>query len=135
MQEVKIKFSDKEYDEISNLVKWLNTVNKYTKKDDDYIDYIVSDFIKGSARTSVENIKGFSFKHNVGETTKIKNNFKQIANERGVRQSEICDALGINKSNLSTIFNNRSQPNIELFFKIWAYLQCPPIHHCIYFED
>ena len=134
MKEIIVQFSDEEYEFIDNLVNWKNIRNLLTKKN--HKNYVIADFIKGCTLKEVDEIKNIipSIQYEVSPSTTIRNNFKQLAKERGIKQSDIGRAIGIHKSNLSLIFNNETTIRIDTFFKIWAVLGCPPIHKCISFE-
>lgn len=137
MKEIKIIISDKNYQRIDNLITWINTRDLLlnNNKEDDYRS--VESFIKGAGIFMIEQIENINptVPTPLRSETKFRNRFKEIAKERGIRQTDICNALGIEKSYLSTIFNNKNQPNAELFFKIWVILRCPPIYNTFYFED
>lgn len=114
-------------------MSWKNFNNSLSDKD---IKYTPNDFIIGSLLSKVDEIERIIPSDGIAlESTGVKNRLKVIAKERGIRQKEICDKLDISKSHLSQIFNNRLQPNTELFYKIWIVLDCPPFHKCFYFED
>lgn len=134
MKKVTIELSDESYGEMINLTNWMNEKNKLTGRSI-VNNYTIEDFIKGSAITNMEQIEKFIPLSNQVILSKVKNRFKDIAKERNIRQIDIANTLGMNKSNLSVIFNNKEFPRMDTFFKIWALLRCPPIHRCIYFED
>lgn len=64
----------------------------------------------------------------------INNRFKKIADRKGMKQVDIINLTGINKTNLSQIFNNVYQPRIDAFIRIWVALECPPLDEVIYLE-
>ena len=41
----------------------------------------------------------------------MQNNIKQVIKEKGIKQTYICDKLGINESVLSLIINGKRKPN------------------------
>lgn len=133
---ITIDIDDQFYDEISNLVKWVN-MDELIGNRRKASNYTIEDFIKGVLISEMEILNNLlsPVSQNVLESSNLKNNFKEIAKRKNIRQVDICNKLGIHKSNLSAVFNNKDQPRLETFFKIWAILECPPIHKCIYFED
>lgn len=134
MKEIKIYFTDEEFKQIKNYIDWVNLDNFIEMREK---NYTVEDFVQGSALIQIETIDQFLNNRNINinEKSKMKNRFKEIAKKRNIRQIDICKKLNLEKSHISSIFNNRHQPSTELFFKIWILLKCPPIHQCIYFED
>jgi|GEM_PF-6923878 len=64
----------------------------------------------------------------------IKNNMKKIMKERKITQKELSEMTGIDKSNLSIYMNNKSQPSIEFFLRIWHALDYPPLNEILYRE-
>jgi DNA-binding Xre family transcriptional regulator len=64
----------------------------------------------------------------------IKNNIKKIMKEQRITQKELSEMTGIDKSNLSIYMNNKSQPSIEFFLRIWHALDYPPLNELLYRE-
>jgi DNA-binding Xre family transcriptional regulator len=64
----------------------------------------------------------------------IKNNIKKLTKERKITQKELSEMTGIDKSNLSIYMNNKSQPSIEFFLRIWHALEYPPLTELLYKE-
>jgi DNA-binding Xre family transcriptional regulator len=64
----------------------------------------------------------------------IKNNIKKMMKERKMTQKELSELTGIDKSNLSIYMNNKSQPSIEFFLRIWHALEYPPLTELLYKE-
>ncbi len=54
--------------------------------------------------------------------------------ERKMIQKELSELTGIDKSNLSIYMNNKSQPSIEFFLRIWHALEYPPLTELLYKE-
>lgn len=132
MKKIEININDDTYAKLSEIVNWLNLDNKIQNIDD---RYTIEDFVLGAAHNQSKMVEEYLIKpYDIEKKPVFKNRFKEIAKERGVRQVDICNKLGVQKSNLSHIFSNAIQPRSELFFKIWVLLGCPPIHECIYFE-
>lgn len=135
-KEISINLEEESYKQIKNIITWKNTRNLLTGKEGDQ-EYTVNDFIKGASLSKLEEITYITSlpQGNENIQQRMNNNFKEIAKDKGVKQSSISSILGINKSTLSLIFNNELQPRSDIFFKIWAILDSPPIHKCIYFKD
>nr|WP_285890923.1 helix-turn-helix transcriptional regulator [Mesobacillus maritimus] len=64
----------------------------------------------------------------------IKNNIKKLMKKRKMTQKELSEMTGIDKSNLSIYMNNKSQPSIEFFLRIWHALEYPPLTELLYKE-
>lgn len=64
----------------------------------------------------------------------IKNNIKKLMKEHKMTQKELSELTGIDKSNLSIYMNNKSQPSIEFFLRIWHALGYPPLTELLYKE-
>jgi DNA-binding Xre family transcriptional regulator len=64
----------------------------------------------------------------------IKNNIKLIMKEQKITQKELAEMTGIDKSNLSIYMNNKSQPSIEFFLRIWHALDYPPLNEILFRE-
>lgn len=65
----------------------------------------------------------------------IKNNIKKLMKEHKLTQKELSELTGIDKSNLSIYMNNKSQPSIEYFLRIWHALEYPPLTQLLYKEN
>lgn len=65
----------------------------------------------------------------------IKNNIKKLMKEHKLTQKELSELTGIDKSNLSIYMNNKSQPSIEYFLRIWHALEYPPLTRLLYKEN
>jgi DNA-binding Xre family transcriptional regulator len=64
----------------------------------------------------------------------IRNNMKKIMKEKRITQKELSVKTGIDKSNLSIYMNNKSQPSIEFFLRIWHALDYPALNEILYRE-
>jgi hypothetical protein len=60
---------------------------------------------------------------------KVMNRFKAIAKRQGFRATEIVDRTGIDKSTLSYILSNKSQPSTENLLKLWVLFGKPNLEH------
>lgn len=66
----------------------------------------------------------------------IKNRFKEIMLQKGIKQVKIHQDTGISESNLSQILNNKNlNITLDSFLRIWMALGCPPIADCLYRDD
>src|SRR3954466_14839633 len=62
----------------------------------------------------------------------IKNRFKEIMKQKGIKAVKIHRDTGISESNLSQILNNKNiNMTLDSFLRIWFALDCPPIGDCL----
>ncbi|MCC2357722.1 MULTISPECIES: helix-turn-helix transcriptional regulator [Bacillus cereus group] len=62
----------------------------------------------------------------------LKNNIAEIMLKNGMKQAELSRKTGIKSGNMSMIVNNKVQPSMENFLKIWSVLKFPPLHEIFY---
>lgn len=137
---VTINISKKTHEKIKEFVEFENLTNTYKNKECP-TNNTVEDFIVGAISYSLEDINHFSsinplMNRTVNKNVTVKNRFKEIISENEeLNMKKVCDRLGIKPSNLSPIVNNKSQPRMDLFLKIWIILGCPKLQDCIYIEE
>jgi DNA-binding Xre family transcriptional regulator len=91
---------------------------------------ILNEAAKQLENTPKENVEPLINRHD----GVIKNNIKKIMKEQKITQKELSEMTGIDKSNLSIYMNNKSQPSIEFFLRIWHALDYPPLTEILYRE-
>lgn len=65
----------------------------------------------------------------------IKNHFKDIMKQKGLRAADLHRITDISESNLSLILNNKNTNlGLDSFIRIWLALDCPPLADCLYKE-
>ncbi|TFJ93275.1 helix-turn-helix domain-containing protein [Lentibacillus salicampi] len=137
MKELTIRLKDETYDQLKELTELENLINRH--RDINRGDnYRMEDFVVGSVIDKLEQISHFKQINPFIENTHypvIQNRFKEIATQKGMYIKDIAAQLGMKAPNISKIFNNASQPRLELFIKIWIVLGCPPLHQCLYLEE
>lgn len=137
MKTVIIRLKDDIYDQLKEITELENLINRHrdkTRSD----DYKMEEFVVGCIMEKIEQIKQFDRLNPFMENTQqpvIKNRFKEIAKNKNIYIKDIADQLNMKPPNISKIFNNLSQPRLELFIKIWLVLGCPPLHKCIYVDE
>lgn len=62
----------------------------------------------------------------------LKNNIAEIMLKNGMKQAELSRKTGIKSGNMSMIVNNKVQPSMENFLKIWSVLKFPSLHEIFY---
>ena len=55
----------------------------------------------------------------------MKNRLEELRKQRGIRQDELADALGISRQTVSSLENGRYNPSILLAFKLARYFHLP----------
>ena len=53
----------------------------------------------------------------------MKNKLEEFREQRGVRQEELADALGVSRQTIGSLENGRYNPSILLAFKIARYFE------------
>jgi len=64
----------------------------------------------------------------------VKNRLKEILDSKGIKQVWLADKVGVNKSTISNIINNRYNTSIELGFKLADILNVE-INDIFYYEN
>ncbi|MEN1969065.1 helix-turn-helix transcriptional regulator [Lentibacillus sp. N15] len=137
MKTVTIKLKDETYDQLKEITSLENLINRHRDKNRSD-DYQMEEFVVGCIMEKIEQINQFDSLNPFLKHTKqpvIKNRFKEIAKSKNIYIKDIADQLNMKPPNISKIFNNASQPRLELFIKIWLVLGCPPLHKCIYVDE
>jgi DNA-binding XRE family transcriptional regulator len=99
------------------------------------------DVIKAAVNYFIKDIRNF-YKHQIirdvsngiGEPYILKNRIREILKEKNLKQLDLCALTGIDKANISLILNNKHQPSLDLFLRIWVALDYPPIEDIFYRE-
>jgi hypothetical protein len=137
MKTITIQLKDETFDHIKELTDLENLINRHRDKNRSD-DYKIEEFVVGCIVEKMEQIKHFDLVNPFRESHSqpiIKNRFKEIAKEKNIYIKDVAKQLNMLPPNISKIFNNVSQPRLELFIKIWIVLGTPPIHKCIYVEE
>ncbi|WP_394237496.1 helix-turn-helix domain-containing protein [Niallia oryzisoli] len=81
-------------------------------------------------------LKSILFEPNNEKPYAIKNRFKEIMKQKGIKAVQIHRDTGISESNLSQLLNNKNlNMTLDSFLRIWLALDCPPIADCLYREN
>lgn len=137
MKKITIELNEETYDQIKEITDLENLVNRHRDKNR-RDNYKVEEFVVGCIVDKVEQIKHFELVNPFIESNtqpRVKNRFKEIAKNKKIYIKDVADQLNMLPPNISKIFNNLSQPRLELFIKIWIVLGCPPLHQCVYLEE
>lgn len=99
------------------------------------------DIVKAALDHFLKDIGNFYKKHiieskeNLNQSVALKNRFKQLMEEKGLRQKDLSELTGIDKANLSNILNNKNQPGSDYFLRLWVSLDYPKIEDIFYREE
>lgn len=134
MEKVILEFPVSKLGQIKQLVEWNNYSDELMSTNK---QYTVDDFIIGATLEKLDFFNNIVIndQRNIDINHKLVNRFKTIASERDIKQVDICKRIGISKATLSQVFNNKISINMELFFKIWICLKCPPMNECFDFTE
>ena len=102
-------------------------------------DEIVSeeDVIKGAIFECLEKIYNYNkvtVNHELGRPYKLKNRFESVMKYQGVTAKDMSEATGIHQGNISKFVNNKNQPSLDYFLRMWIYLKCPDVFNVLYRE-
>lgn len=137
MKKITIELNDETYEQIREITELENLINRHRDKSRND-NYKTEEFVVGCIVDKVEQIKHFNKVNPFIENNtqpKVKNRFKEIAKDKNIYIKDVANQLDMQPPNISKIFNNVSQPRLELFIKIWLVLGSPPLHQCIYMEE
>lgn len=65
----------------------------------------------------------------------LKNRFKKIAEQEGIKPKDLSDITNIPSPNISRILNNKVQPSLDSFVKICIALKVYDVFSVLYRED
>jgi hypothetical protein len=134
-KKVEIYLREDTIEKINDIKEYVNYRNKIKKQTDE--KFTSEDFIIGSTYHYLNQIE-FGFKisglDEFGESYKLQNRFKELAEERFIDQKTMSNLTMIDPANISYIWRNRNQPSLEYFLRIWIVLGCPPIEKCLFRE-
>lgn len=65
----------------------------------------------------------------------MKNCLEQLRRERGVRQEELADAVGVSRQTIISLEKGRYNPSIVLAFRLSRYFDCRIEDIFVYEED
>ncbi|WP_226035635.1 helix-turn-helix domain-containing protein [Aquibacillus saliphilus] len=139
MKELKINLKDETYESIERIITWLN-LNNQIKSPDKPNDYTIEEIVRGFIISKVEEFSHFDdinplLIQDIDKNSIIKNRFKEISKNQNITIKQVADQLDMKPPNVSKIWNNKSQPRMELFIKIWIILGCPKLQDCLYIVE
>ena len=97
----------------------------------------IEDFILGSALHYLKEIKVqdvLAGNDDLGKPYRLKNRIKDYLRAMGMKQKDLAALTEIDEANISIIVNNKSQPSLDYFLRIWIALKCPQLDQILYRE-
>jgi DNA-binding XRE family transcriptional regulator len=64
----------------------------------------------------------------------IKNRIGELIEKKSSSATTMAEELNISKGTISGIINNKHQPSLDIFIRIYIWLGCPPIDEILYRE-
>ncbi|WP_099301854.1 helix-turn-helix domain-containing protein [Bacillus sp. Marseille-P3800] len=134
MENIHLKIEKELLCDIEEKMSFFNTRNDFYNNEGAVltVEMFIYDAIK-TRLVEIDFIRSLNVDPN--QNAIIKNNFKKICKKDGIAQSQIVEITGIPNSTISSIFTNRSQPNLDHFIKIWEAINLPPLNECFYKEE
>jgi predicted XRE-type DNA-binding protein len=124
------------YDEILDIIEYRNkriVMDNEAKKVTSVEEFVTGSIIQVIKWIKKEDI--LSGNDDLGKPFRLRNKFKHLMNEKGLKQKEVSDATQIKPSNISNIFNNENQPSLDYFLRLWVFFGCPPLDDVLYREE
>jgi DNA-binding Xre family transcriptional regulator len=135
-KKIEVKLREDVIQEIDALIEYGKINLKYTDEidppvnSDEFINAAIFYYLQRIEKLKILTISGKL--HQLNKPYKLRNKFKEIAKQKGIRPIDISELTGIDKANISTILNNKNQPSLDYFVRIWVVLGCPPIEEVLY---
>lgn len=135
---VTINLKPQTVERLEKICQYLN----FRRKKDHSLEYIIKASI--ADYLTLMNLKTESQKANIRNLIMeaerkpyaIKNYFKEIMWQKGMKAVDLHRETDISESNLSQVLNNKNlNMSLDTFLRIWLALDCPPIGECLYREN
>lgn len=97
--------------------------------EEDIVKAAIYDYLK-----KVYNFNQVRDTNDLGSPYQLKNKFKQIMDEEGLKPKDLGALTGIPANNLSRILNNKNQPSLDYFVRICVALQKHDMFSVLYRE-
>ena len=94
------------------------------------IDYFLTDIRNYYKKHIIE-----SKRHLFVPPLQLQNRFKDLMDIKLMKQVELSELTGINKTNLSHILSNKSQPGLDYFIRLWIAFDYPNIEDVLYKKE
>lgn len=139
--EVKIRLKRSTMDSLEKIVQYFNMREKIINSERKHDLITVEEMMRGAIVREIEKIETYNhlIVHEesnsiLGQKFELKNRLKEVLSEKGMKQLDLCELTGIDRSTISTIVNNRSQPTADSLLRIWVALDFYPLDQLFYRE-
>ncbi|MBT2724853.1 MULTISPECIES: helix-turn-helix transcriptional regulator [unclassified Bacillus (in: firmicutes)] len=132
-KKITVFLNEEFYKEILDIIEYRNKRVQFDKEDKKVSS--VEEFVTGSVIQVLKWLKGedsFAGIDDLGKPYRLENSFKKIMLDKGMRAKDLAEITNIHAGNISIILNNRSQPSLDYFLRIWIALGCPPLNECLH---
>lgn len=132
-KKITIFLNEEFYKEINDIIEYRNKRIQFDKENKKVSS--IEEFITGSAIQMLKWLKNedsFAGMDDLGKPYRLENSFKKIMQDKGMRSKDLATLTNIHAGNISIILNNRSQPSLDYFLRIWIALGCPPMNECLH---
>lgn len=132
-KKISIFLNEEYYKEIIDIIEYRNKRVQFDKENKKVTS--IEEFITGSVIQVLKWLKdedSFAGLDDLGKPYRLQNNFKNILHEKRMRAKDLAELTNIHPGNISIILNNRNQPSLDYFLRIWIALGCPPLNECLY---
>jgi DNA-binding XRE family transcriptional regulator len=134
---ITIEMSEETYNKISSLVHVINYLNRNIEK-----EITPERFLKGSLAYYLDRFYGIANQdYNNSDLINLGNPFTPLRIEiekyvinLGLPLTTIAKQLNISKATLKSIMENKHQPSLDIFIRLWVLIGCPPLHEILYRE-
>lgn len=139
--EFPIRLKRSTYDKLDSIVRYFNNREVIVNSERQHEVITIEQMMRGAIVREIEKIETYNHlitydgKKTLGERGfVVKNRIKQILKERNMRQLDLCELTGIDRSSMSGIVNNNNQPSADYLLRIWVALDFLPIDQIFYRE-
>ncbi|ERN54313.1 helix-turn-helix transcriptional regulator [Alkalihalophilus marmarensis] len=134
MPEYKICFSDDTAVKIKNYVDYYNLRIKLLniKTEEVTEENIIKGALVKFLKDTEVSLQGTTLNKEVEEFGVLRNNFKSLSKELGIKQIDLAKLTQIDTSTLNLILNNKQQLSLENFLKLWAVFDYPSITEVLF---
>jgi DNA-binding Xre family transcriptional regulator len=139
--EVRVKLKKSTFNDLNAIVSYINSRDQIINHERKSSPCTIEEVIKGAIVREIDKIKTFHYdiirkgSKKIGGKSPLKNRLKEILKELNIKQLDLSEMTGIDRSNISFIVNNRNQPSADYLFRIWVALDFYPLEEMFYREE
>jgi DNA-binding Xre family transcriptional regulator len=88
------------------------------------------------SQEEIHTLRSLLFQPRTEKPYALKNRFKEIMKQKGMKAVTLHRLTEISESNVSQVLNNKNlNMSLDYFLRFWFALDCPPIGDCLFRED